>query len=189
MVWPFDCYNITNRRKKKTGGRSYLFLFYGTVWSSPSSSFGSGLDPSTPIGTLLVFLSVCVCVSPPCFSPWRREEEKSLVKHKRVRPFFFFFPNGHHSLFFSPPPYSTWTPNVNPVVHIKMYGSFLLGLFVAFRTLSSRTKVNTFVGMNLTRLCVRAPRIGPTQKGPLGSTLIRWGPEVEKKGGAKRSNS
>lgn len=98
-----------------------------------------------------------------------------------MRPFFFFFPNGHHSLFFSPPPYSTWTPNVNPVVHIKMYGSFLLGLFVAFRTLSSRTKVNTFVGMNLTRLCVRAPRIGPTQKGPLGSTLIRWGPEVEKK--------
>lgn len=173
MVRPFDCYN---NQPKKNGRKAIYSIYYMIV---TFFFLGSGLDPSTPIGSLLVFLRVCRW----CFSPSRREEEKkkSIVKHKRD----LLFCPGHHS-FFSPLPYSRRRKMLNPA-SIKMYGSFSFGLFVAFRTLSSRTKVNTFVGTNITRLCVRAsnkpdgPLLShPRHKRATGIDSCRW-PLMERK--------
>lgn len=70
MVWPFDCYNITNRREKKKNGRKVLFIL--VLWYRMIITFFFLWLGARPIDTnrYLIGLSlrVCVVVAPMFFA-------------------------------------------------------------------------------------------------------------------------
>lgn len=78
MVWPFDCYNITNRREKKKNGRKVLFIL--VLWYRMIITFFFLWLGARPIDTnrYLIGLSLRVCVCRPHVFRLEGEKKKNL---------------------------------------------------------------------------------------------------------------